>query len=145
MDIEKKLSEVTKEMKDRLQPNDEAKAHEEVVSSLHGPREHHQPEGQRGAGRRTTTQTYFIRRKRAEKKARITAPVLESLVQSSLQQVGGDLTSGRRAQFRDAVSEAFDQLPTETTERISMDRGVLKKRERVRKSRAAFTRGPRLV
>ena len=131
LEIEKKLSEATKEMKDKLQPKtDEAKAHEEVVSAFMTRANITSQRVNVLQDEGTTTQTYFIRRKRAEKKARITAPVLESLVQRSLQAIGGDLTMSSRSQFRDSVTEAFNQLPTETSERISMDRGVLKKRER---------------
>lgn len=128
LETAEELSALEKELKEKLSPLKEAAASHESTVNAFMARANIASQRVNVNRDESTLQTYFIRRKTTRKRPRVTTQMLEGILERSITTIG-DFSSNRH-RFRDTVAESFDQLPTETSERISLDRGVLKKRER---------------
>ena len=119
------LTEVEKALKEKLAPLKERVSREEETvagfmarANIASQRVNVANEG--------CSQTYFIRRKQAQKRPRITNAVLENIVDQSLASLPADDPQFRH-RFRETVETLIDQLPSETTEKLRLDRGALKR------------------
>lgn len=119
------LAALEKELKEKLEPlKREVSAHEASVAGF-------MARANIGSQRVNVAsdgcaQTYFIRRKRSEKRPRVTNATLDTIIARSIANL--DVADAHfRTRFRDTVAQGFDQLPTETKERLSLDRGALKR------------------
>mgnify|MGYP001455208826 CR=1 FL=1 len=119
------LTEVEKALKEKLAPLKERVSREEATVSSFMARANIASQRVNVADN-GCSQTFFIRRKQAQKRPRITNAVLETIVERSLASVRTDDPQFRH-RFRETVETLIDQLPSETTEKLRLDRGALKR------------------